>query len=119
MKRHNFKKLQIWQEAMDLIDENYILTKTLPDFERFGLQSQMNRSAVSIASNISEGTSKNSDKHFIKYLLDSLGSSFEWETHLIICYRQQFVNKEKFLELEKQIKILQKKISNFIDSLDR
>lgn len=104
---------------MDLIDENYILTRKLPDFEKFGLKTQMNRCAVSIASNISEGTSKSTDKHFVKYLLDSLGSAFEWETQLIICFRQKFISEEEFIQLEKQINIIQKKISNFIDSLDR
>ena len=52
MRRHNFKKLHIWQEAMDLIDENYVFTATLPDYEKFGLRTQMNRCSVSIASNI-------------------------------------------------------------------
>ncbi len=45
-------------EAMDLIDNNYKITNSLPDFEKFGLRSQMNRCVVSIASNIAEGTSK-------------------------------------------------------------
>lgn len=118
MKRHNFKKLQIWTESMELIDENYLFTNTLPDFEKFGLKSQMNRCAVSIASNIAEGTSKNTNKHFIKFLQDSLGSAFEWETQLIICSRQNFIAEEKFIELEQKVKIIQRKISNFIDSLE-
>lgn len=117
MKRHNFKKLQIWLEALELIDENYKLTATFPDYEKFGLRSQMNRCSVSIASNISEGSSKQTDKHFIKFLNDSLGSAYEWETQLIICYRQQYINKELFLKLEDSVQALQSKISNFIDKL--
>ena len=77
MKRHNFKSLQIWQESMELITDNYKFFSILPDYEKFGLQSQLNRYSVSIASNIAEGTSKRSDKHFIKFLEDSLGSAFE------------------------------------------
>ena len=103
---------------MDLIDKNYTFTATLPDYERFGLRSQMNRCSVSIASNISEGSSKRTDVHFAKFLDDSLGSAFEWETQLMICFRQKFISKEKFSELEKEVNTLQKKISNFIDSLD-
>jgi len=68
MKRHNFKKLQIWQEAIELVTLNYGFTATLPDYEKFGLRSQLNRCSVSIASNISEGTSKRTNKHFMKYL---------------------------------------------------
>lgn len=118
MRRHNFKKLHIWMEAMNLIDENYLLTKTLPDYERFGLRSQMNRCSVSIASNISEGSSKRTDKHFLKYLEDSLGSAFEWETQLIVCHRQQFIDEELFLKLEDQVLKLQSKVSNFMNTLD-
>lgn len=118
MRRHNFKKLQIWQLAIELIDENYKLTATFPDYEKFGLRTQMNRCAVSIASNISEGSSKSTNKHFIKFLDDSLGFAFEWETQLIVCSRQSFISKELFLELEDKVQALQIKISNFIDTLD-
>ena len=77
----------------------------------------MNRCAVSIASNIAEGTSKKTNKHFIQYLEISLGSAFEWETQLIISYRQQLIDEEKFLELEDMIQKIQSKITNFINSL--
>ncbi len=60
---HNFKKLKIWQEAISLVQDNYRLTRTFPDFEKFGLVTQMNRCAVSIPSNISEGSSKSTDRH--------------------------------------------------------
>lgn len=118
MKRHNFKKLNIWNESIELIDKNYQLTSTFPDHEKFGLQSQMNRASVSIASNIAEGTSKRTNRHFIKFLEDSLGSAFEWETQLIICFKLKYLSEESFKELEQSITILQKKISNFIDSLE-
>lgn len=118
MKRHNFKKLQIWQLAIELIDENYKLTATFPDYEKFGLRTQMNRCSVSLASNISEGSSKRTDKHFIKFLDDSLGSAFEWETQLIVSFRQNFILKELFLKLEDKVQALQSKISNFTDTLD-
>ncbi|MEZ4778891.1 MAG: four helix bundle protein [Flavobacteriaceae bacterium] len=119
MRRHNFKKLQIWIEAINLIDENYKLTKTFPDYEKFGLQTQMNRCSVSIASNIAEGSSKQTDKHFVKYLDDSLGSAFEWETQLIVCHQQGFISEENFKVLEDKVQALQSKISNFIQSLKK
>ncbi len=118
MKRHNFKKLHIWIEAMDLIDDNYSITRKLPDYEKYGLRSQMNRRSVLIASNISEGTSKKTNKHFIQFLENSLGSAFEWETQLIVCFRQNFIEENKFLELQNKTQKIQSKISNFIDSLN-
>jgi four helix bundle protein len=103
---------------MELIDATYTITKMFPDYEKFGLVSQMNRCAVSIASNIAEGTSKSTDKHFLKYLETSLGSAFEWETQLIVCKRQNYIEKEMFTDLEKQVTLLQSKISNFMNRFE-
>ena len=93
MSRHNFKKLKIWQESIQLISLNYKLTKSFPDSERYNLISQMNRCSVSIASNIAEGSSKSTDRYFKKYLEDSLGSAFEWETQLIVAHNEDYLNK--------------------------
>ncbi len=81
---HNFKKMKIWVESISLVSETYKITRDFPDFEKFGLVSQMNRCAVSIPSNIAEGPSKSSNKHFNQYLETAMGSSFELETQLII-----------------------------------
>ena len=108
-----FKNLKIWQEAVKIVLEVYKLTKQLPDEEKFGLVSQMRRCSVSIPSNISEGSSKSTDKHFNKYLEVSLGSAFEWETQLIIALNENYLSEEKFKELEQKIKQIQKMISSF------
>lgn len=115
---HNFKKLKIWNESMKLVSESYKITRTFPKFETYGLMSQMNRSAVSIPSNISEGSSKSSDKHFNIYLENSLGSVFEWETQLNVAFNENYITEEIFLELEQQIKQIQKMISGFQSRLD-
>jgi len=116
---HNFKKLKIWSESIKLVSESYKLTRTFPDYEKFGLVTQMNRCAVSIPSNIAEGSSKNSNKHFNKYLEDSLGSAFEWETQLIIAFNEDYLSEETFKGLAQKIKELQKMISSFQNSLDK
>ena len=117
MGRHNFKKLKIWNEGIALVGESYKLTKTFPDSERFNLISQLNRCAVSIPSNIAEGSSKSTDKHFKKFLENSLGSAFEWETQLIVAYNENFLSKEKFEGLENKILQIQKMIGSFMDNL--
>ncbi len=114
---HNFKKLKIWQESMELVSESYKITKDFPDFEKFGLASQMNRCAVSIPSNIAEGSSKSSDIHFKKYLEVSLGSAFEWETQLLIANKEGYIPEENFKMLEEKIKQIQKMISSFQTNL--
>lgn len=70
---HNIKKLKIWIDRIKLVSGSYKLTSTFPDFEKFGLVTQMNQCAVSIPSNIAEGSSKSTNKHFNKYLEDSFG----------------------------------------------
>lgn len=102
---------------MDLVSLNYQFTSEFPSFEKFGIANQMNRSSVSIPSNIAEGTSKRTVKHFTRFLEDSLGSAFEWETQLIICHNLGYVSGEKFKDAEQRIKKLQGKISNFIDKV--
>lgn len=77
----------------------------------------MNRCAVSIPSNISEGSSKSSDRHFKKYLENSLGSAFEWETQLIVSFNENYLNKKSFEILEDKILQIQKMIGSFMDKL--
>ncbi|MET7027827.1 four helix bundle protein [Sediminicola luteus] len=113
MNGHNCKKLKIWQEGMCIVSETYKVVKSFPDFEKFNLDSQLIRCSVSIPSNIAEGTSKLTDKHLNKYLEDSLGSSFEWETQIIVAYNEEYITEEKFRFLEDKIQQLQKMISGF------
>ncbi len=103
---------------MLLVQSSYGITRTFPKFERYGLSSQMNRCAVSIPSNIAEGSSKSTDKHFSQFLESSLGSAFEWETQLIIAYQAGYVKKDSFKDFEIKIQRLQKMISRFRRSLN-
>jgi four helix bundle protein len=119
MQRHNFKKLRIWQESMSLVKETYSLTKGFPDYKKFSLVTQLIRCSVSMPSNIAEGTSKSTSKHFITFLEISLGSAFEWETQLIIAYNEKYFSEDKFLELENKVQQIQKMISGFIDGLKK
>ena len=118
MRRHNFKKMKIWQEAMNLVQLTYRLVKQFPESEKFNLVSQLTRCAVSIPSNIAEGTSKRTNKHFFQFLDNSLGSAFEWETQLIVAFNEKYINEKQFQELEKRVQDLQKMISGFIEGLD-
>lgn len=82
--KHNFRKLEIWLLAMSIVKEVYEIIGQFPVDERFGLKAQMSRYAVSVPSNIAEGSSRNSIKEFSHFLDISIGSSFELETQLIL-----------------------------------
>lgn len=96
---HKYQELKIWQKAMTLVKQVYIVMKLLPDDEKFGLTSQIKRCSVSIPSNIAEGAGRNSKKEFIRFLSIANGSTTELETQLILVKRLEFVSKEKIEEL--------------------
>lgn len=112
MKRHNFKNLKIWQKGIAIAKSSYEITGSFPNEEKFGLVSQMNRAAVSIPSNIAEGTAKSSDKHFKIYLENAIGSSFEWQTQLIVANNIGYIDKSEFDKLEENIIEIQKMINS-------
>lgn len=116
--RHNFRKLKIWNEGISIVSATYKLVKQFPDIERFNLVTQLIRCAVSIPSNIAEGTSKSTDKHFNKFLDDSLGSAFEWETQIIVANNEGYINENDFIELLNKIQQLQRMISRFQEGLN-
>src|SRR5690606_15892641 len=115
--RHNFRKLTIWKKGIELAKETYSITKIFPKSEIYSLTSQMQRAAVSISSNIAEGTAKSTDRNFIQFLENSLGSAYEWETQLIIAFEIGYISKETFEHLERKIQSIQGMITRFIENL--
>ena len=115
---HNFKKLEIWIKSMGIVTEIYQITNTFPSHERFGLISQMQRSAVSIPSNIAEGSAKNSNKDFASFLEISIGSSYELETQLIVSFNLKYIETAVYEDLSFKISEIQKMINGFKNKLD-
>jgi four helix bundle protein len=116
--RHHFKSLKVWQVGMDLVVSVYAITKEYPKEERYGLVSQINRSVVSVPSNIAEGSGRNTDKYFSKYLTQSLGSLYELETQIIVSLRLNFISENKFEEIMKVINELKKMLIGFINKIN-
>ena len=106
----NFKNLKVWQKGIDLVVETYTKTERFPKEELFGLTSQIKRSAISIPSNIAEGSGRGTDKDFNRFLDVALGSSFELETQLIIANRLKFLQDDDFSSLSNQLDEEQKMI---------
>lgn len=80
-----YQDLVVWQKAMRLAREAYLIARKLPHEERFALADQLRRSAVSIPSNIAEGHARGSDKEFVHFLYIARGSNAELMTQLILC----------------------------------
>ena len=116
-KMHNLEKLVIWKKAIDLVADIYKLTSSFPESEKFGLISQINRSAVSVPSNIAEGAGRKSSKEFIHFLSIANGSIYELKTQLIISIKLNFTTEKevndtfnKVAEIEKMNFALQKRL---------
>lgn len=115
-KRHNFKKLKIWQMAMEIAKDILDLTDTFPSHEKFGLKNQMDRCAISIPSNIAEGSSR-SNKSFSHFIDISLGSSFELHTQLLLALHRKYISEEKTTVIENKIEEFQRMTMSFQNSL--
>ncbi|MEI7668732.1 MAG: four helix bundle protein [Pseudomonadota bacterium] len=96
----SYKDLNVWQKAINLADEIYNATEKFPKNEIYGLACQMQRSAVSIASNIAEGSARNGTKEFIQFIAIAKGSLAELETQMIIAYRRNYMSKDIYDNLE-------------------
>ena len=95
----NYKELLVWQKAMDLVEEVYVITRMLPEEEKYALGDQMRRSAVSIPSNIAEGNARGTEKEMIHFLYIAQGSRAELETQLELSYRVGYTLKERIIAL--------------------
>jgi len=96
MKLQSYRELIVWQKAVELTTEIYAVTQNFPKTEQYGLTSQMRRAAVSIASNIAEGSKRMSKKEFRHFLLNAYGSGAELETQIEISKKLKFITKTEF-----------------------
>jgi four helix bundle protein len=87
----NYERLDVWQRAIDFAELVYSVTRRFPADERFGLTSQMPRAAVSVSSNIAEGSSRISRQEFARFLEIAAGSVFETTSQTAIASRQGFL----------------------------
>ena len=89
----NYKDLVVWQKAMDLAAEVYLLAKRLPKEETYALADQMRRAASAIPSNIAEGFGRGTNRDYANFLSIARGSAFETETQLLLCVRVKYLTE--------------------------
>jgi four helix bundle protein len=100
---HNFEKLKILQKAMDIAVNVYTISLLLPNDEKFNLIHQIKKCAVSIPSNIAEGSGRNHNKEFIQFLGIANGSTFELITQLILAERLNLVTEDSVQPIINQL----------------
>ncbi|MET4569700.1 four helix bundle protein [Rhodanobacter soli] len=86
------ERLEVWRDAMDLVEAIYRISAGFPDSERFTLTSQLRRAAISIPSNIAEGAARRSTPEYLRFLSMARGSLSELDTQLQIAERLVYVS---------------------------
>jgi four helix bundle protein len=113
----DFRKLNVWQDGINLAKETYRLSDLLPAEEKFGLKSQICRASVSVPSNIAEGCSRNSQFEFKRFLEIAMGSAFEMETQFIIIKELNLIKEEKLATIFDMLNKEQRSINNLINRI--
>jgi len=114
---NGFRDLEVWKKSMNFVTSVYQITRSLPRDEVYALSDQMRRAAVSIPSNIAEGSGRNSTKEYIQFLYVALGSACEVETQIIITKRIGYL--EEIVGYIHQIQEIKKMLNGLINSLKR
>lgn len=117
MKVKSYKELNVWKKGLDIVDKIYKLTGKFPTQERYGLVVQLQRSGVSIPSNIAEGFVRHYSKEYTQFLYIALGSCAELETQLIISNRRSYITQKELEELQEDIDHESRMLMNLIKSL--
>ncbi len=115
----SYRDLQVWQKAMDLCVEVHNAALVFPKQELFGLSAQLNRSVVSVPSNIAEGHGRRTTPDFIHFLSISRGSLNEVETQITLAMRYNYISQSDHDDLLERCGEIGRIINGLIDSLER
>lgn len=117
--QYGFEKLDVWQDARELVVTIYKLCQSLPVNERFGLSSQMQRASVSIVSNIAEGVSRNSSKEKCRFLEVAYGSAIEVYCQLIVIKDLCYISEEEYGIVSAKIQRITNKVNALSKSIQK
>ncbi len=106
MHQYYFERLEVWQQSRQLAMEVYAITGGFPDQERFGITNQIRRATLSIAANIAEGMSRNTDKDKARFINQAYGSAIEVVNFLIISNDLGFLMNEAYSNLRSQLALI-------------
>ena len=115
----SYRDLKVWRDAMQIAEECYLLTRSFPKDEIYGMTSQIRRSAVSVAANIAEGHGRGTSASFVQFLRIAQGSLKELETHLILRQRVKLAEEEVVASLLTKAETLGKMLRSLIRSLQQ
>ncbi len=107
-------KLKIYALSKEIVSDIYLLTRSFPAQEMYGITSQIRRSAISVGANIVEGAGRETQKDFHRFLFISIGSLNETKYYLEISQENNFINQNDFIKVYNKIELLRKMLLSFI-----
>ena len=113
------KDLRVWHQGIELVTAVYLITKTYPKEEIFGLVSQMRRAAISVPSNIAEGYARGTDREKLHFLRISSGSMSEIETQVMLSLNLGYISQESYKELSEKVTSVWKQLNALISSIKK
>lgn len=113
----DFRRLNIWKRSIVLASEINMLTSQFPGHERYAIAVQMNKAAVSIASNIAEGCGRRTKPDLVHFIHIAMGSAFELETQVEISFLSNYINNTTRQTLVKELQEIQKMMTSFISAV--
>lgn len=113
----DFRKLEVWQKSHVLTLEIYRASGSFPDYEKYGLVSQMRRCAASVPCNIAEGAGRGTRSDFARFLDIAIGSAMELDYQLLLAYDLRFVESDRHKSLRTAIREVQKMLVGLKRSL--
>jgi len=119
MSVRSYRELQIWQKGIELVKEVYRFTKNFPKSEIYGLTSQIQRSAVSVPSNIAEGQARQHTGEFRQFIYIALGSLAELDTQIEIAKQLTYLAENDFLSCQNRIAEIRKMLHGLLNKLPK
>ena len=113
----DYRKLRVFIEGDALVPMLYVATKGLPAEERFGLQIQMRKAAVSVPTNLAEGSARRSTADFLRFVEIAFGSAREMRYLLGLCVRLEFMSEGAATALIDRYEALQAQLNSLLESL--
>lgn len=111
MYTYSFEKLEVWNESKEFTKSIYTITSIFPDQEKFGLISQLRRAAVSICSNIAEGSARSTYKDKAHFTTMAFSSAIEVINQLILCFEMNFISEEVYSKLRLELESITNKLN--------
>ncbi len=112
MQKFPFEKLVVWQDTRAMIKKLYLITSNYPDNEKFGLVNQMRRAAISISSNLAEGSSRTGTKDQAHFYQIAYSSAMELLNQIILSYDLDFIKENQYTDIRTEIESITYKINS-------